>query len=181
MPRTTSRCRAVGFALLMAAMMLTGCAQPRMFTKQQEQAVSLYVDAMMLNDLNEHEKAIEKLNAAVLLDPEFALAYSMKGDIYQKLQQYEKSAEAYEAATTMDPWSFKDFFNLGKVTQVMKQWTRAIKAYVRACELEPQHYEAHISAAKCYYETEDYEQAALIRDEIKGLEAALRNSGRELD
>ncbi|HOH49494.1 MAG TPA: hypothetical protein PLI98_02095 [Candidatus Hydrogenedentes bacterium] len=28
---------------------------------------------------------------------------------------------------------------------------------------------------------EDYEQAALIRDEIKGLEAALRNSGRELD
>src|SRR5210317_753460 len=80
----------------------------------EEQAVSLYVDAMMLNDLNEHEEAIRKLNNALALDPTFAMAYSLKGDILQGLEEYEDSADAYEQATLHDPFSFKDFFNLGK-------------------------------------------------------------------
>ncbi len=126
---------------------------------QQRRAVSLYVDATMLSELNEHDKAIQKLDSAVQLDSQFALAWSLKGDIYQTLGQYDQSAQAYEAATTLDPWSFKDFFNLGKVTQVMKQFTRAARAYGTACELEPSHYESHLNIARCYYELGDYDNA----------------------
>ncbi|MCK5428796.1 MAG: hypothetical protein KAI94_04955, partial [Anaerolineales bacterium] len=58
----------------------------------QREAVSLYVDAMMLKELNEQDKALVKLDAALALDPKFALGYSLKGDIYQMGADYEKSA-----------------------------------------------------------------------------------------
>ncbi|MHC4949684.1 MAG: tetratricopeptide repeat protein [Planctomycetota bacterium] len=137
---------------------------------QRGQAVSMYVDAMMLNDLNEREKAIRKLNRALELDPKFALAYSLKGDILQGMEQYQDSANAYEQATIHDPWSFKDFLNLGKVCQIIKEWARAAKAYVSACKLDPQHYPAHLGAAQSYYEIKDYDSSLTYAEKAKTLD-----------
>ena len=136
----------------------------------QEQAVSMYVDAMMLNDLNEREQAIRKLNLALELDPQFSLAYSLKGDILKGMEKYEDSANAYEQASIHDPWSFKDFFNLGKVCQIIKQWTRAASAFVSACKLDPQHYPAHLGAAQCYYELKDYDNSLPYAERAKDLD-----------
>ena len=147
-------------------------AEPMADEEQRMQAVSLYVDAMMLNDLNEREKAIQKLNDAVNLDPEFALAFSLKGDILQDMEKFEDSADAYERATELDPWSFKDFFNLGKVCQVIKQFARAVKAYVAACNLDPQHYPAHIGAARCYFELKELDNSLVYAQKAKELDAA---------
>ena len=144
--------------------------QETMAEQQRMQAVSLYVDAMMLNDLNEHEKAIQKLNEAVSLDPQFALAFSLKGDILQGQEQFADSADAYEKATELDPWSVKDFFNLGKVCQVIKQFARAVKAYVAACNLDPEHYPAHIGAARCYYELKEFDNSMTYAKKAKELD-----------
>lgn len=137
---------------------------------KRDQAVSMYVDAMMLNDLNDRELALRKLNSALELDPTFAMAYSLKGDILQGMEKYEDSANAYEQATVNDPWSFKDFFNLGKVSQIIKQWARAAKAYVAACRLEPKHYPAHLGAAQCYYELKDYDNSMAYAEKAKILD-----------
>ena len=139
---------------------------------QQEKAVSLYVDAMMLNDLNEREEALRKLNNALELDPTFAMAYSLKGDILQGMEAYEDSANAYEQATVHDPFSFKDFFNLGKVCRIIQQWARAAKAYVSACQLDPQHYQAHLGAAVSYYELKDYDNSQTYAQKAKELDPA---------
>ncbi|MCE5184889.1 MAG: tetratricopeptide repeat protein [Planctomycetaceae bacterium] len=136
----------------------------------QSQAVSLYVDAMMLNDLNDREQALMKLNSSLELDPKFALAYSLKGDILQNMQRYEDSAAAYENATTYDPWSVKDFFNLGKVYQVLKQWARAAKAYVTTVQLDPKHYEANVGAAQSYLELKEYDNALAYAQNAKTLQ-----------
>lgn len=128
-------------------------------TADQQEAVSFYVDAVMLNDLDRRDNAIEKLNLAIELDPEFGMAYSLRGDIYRNVEQYELSADSYETATELDPWSFNDFFNLGKVYQVMDSYVKATGAYVRACELEPEHYESHINAARSYYELKDFDRS----------------------
>lgn len=137
------------------------------------EAVSLYVDAMMLNDINDRDKAIKKLSAAIELSPEFAMAHSLKGDIYQTDKQYDQSADSYEAATHIDPWSFKDFFNLGKMSHIIEQFARAVKAYVSAADLEPEHYGSHIGAAKCYYELEDYDQAFQYSTRAKVLDPSM--------
>ncbi len=140
------------FFLLFATVFLSsGCAR--------QEAVNLYVDAVMLNELDQQDQAIEKLNTAIQQDSSFTLAYSFLGDIYQNLKDYEKSAVAYEKATELNNWSFKDFFNLGKVYQVMQKFRKAVNAYVRACQLEPQHFQAHLNTAKCFYELKDYPSA----------------------
>lgn len=133
-------------------------------------AVSLYVDAMMLSELDEREQALLKLNSSLELDPHFAMAYSLKGDILQKMERYEDSAAAYESATSYDPWSVKDFFNLGKVYQILKQWARAAKAYVTAVQLEPTHYGANLGAAQSYYELKEYENALTYAQKAKELQ-----------
>lgn len=159
--------------MLVAQQPITGTAVPQPVPApedQREKAVSMYVDAMMLNDLNEREEAIRKLNYAIELDPKFALAYSLKGDILQGMEKYEDSANAYEQASINDPWSFKDFFNLGKVCQVIKQWARAAKAYVSACTLEPKHYPAHMGAAQCYFELKDYDNSLAYAEKAKILD-----------
>ena len=128
-------------------------------TADQEEAVSFYVDAAMLNDLDERDNAIEKLNLAIELDPEFGMAYSLRGDIYRDIKQYDLSADSYETATELDPWSFGDFFNLGKVYQITDSYLNAVGAYVRACELDAEHYESHLNAARCYYELRDLDRS----------------------
>jgi len=142
---------------------------PARIEDRQAQAVSLYVDATMLKELNEREKALRKLNYAIELDPKFAFAYSLKGDILLDMKKYEDSADAYEQATIHDPYSFKDFFNLGNVCRIIKQWERAAKAYIAACQLDPQHYPAHLRAAQCYYELGDYDSSLTYANKAKEL------------
>jgi tetratricopeptide (TPR) repeat protein len=170
--------------LMSGVLVLTGCgpAQQRPaessvepveeLTPQQaeSQAVSLYVDAMMLNELNEHEEALLKLNSSLELDPRFAMAYSLKGDILRNMERYEDSAVAYENATANDPWSVKDFFNLGRVYQVLQQWARAAKAFVTAVELNPEHYEANLGAAVSFLELKEYDNALTYAQQAKVLQ-----------
>jgi tetratricopeptide (TPR) repeat protein len=92
------------FALLFSC----GCAS-------RQQAVELYVDAVMLKDQNQPDKAVEKLNQAVRTDRRFSLAQSLLGEIYEQKGQYRKSVTAYDAATRLNPWSFNDYFCLGRV------------------------------------------------------------------
>jgi tetratricopeptide (TPR) repeat protein len=137
---------------------------------QEQRSVDLYVDAVMLKELNENEMAVEKLNSAVKLNKRFSLAYSMLGEIYQETEDYEKSAASYEKATELNPWSFKDYFNLGRVYQIRKKFTQAVKAYVKACELKPDYLEAHINAAKSYYEIKDYNSALIYGERAEKID-----------
>lgn len=140
--------------------------------QQRQQAVSLYVDAMMLNEINDHAAALSKLEEATKLDGDFALAFSMKGDLYQAEQKYEQSADAYERAATLDPWSFKDFFNLGKVSRIIRQFARSANAYVAAAKLNPEHYEAHLGAAQSFFELKDISQSAQYAKRAREIDPA---------
>ena len=125
--------------------------------KNQIEAVKLYVDAMMLKDIEKWQEAIKKLNTAVEYAPKFSLAYSFKGDIYQLTKQYEVSADSYEQATIIDPWSFKDYSCLGTVCQIIEDYPRAVTAYVSATELNPNNFAVHLGAGRCYYELDEYD------------------------
>jgi len=147
------------FILLFSA----GCAQ-------KQGAIDLYVDAVMLDELNERDKAVEKLNAAVEMNDRFSQAYSLLGDIYQKSEDYEKSAVSYEKATELNPWSFKDYFSLGHDYQVTKKFAPAAKAYAKACEIKPDNLDSHINAAKCYYEIKDFNSALVYGERARKID-----------
>ena len=50
----------------------------------RERAAELFTDAVMLNESEDKSEAIEKLKNAIDLYPEFSMAHSMLGDIYQE-------------------------------------------------------------------------------------------------
>jgi tetratricopeptide (TPR) repeat protein len=146
-----------------------GCAR-------KQQAIDLYVDAVMLRELDQNEVAVKRLNSAIEADRHFPLAYSLLGEIYQDMQEYEKSASAYEEATKLNPWSFKDYFNLGRVRQIMKEFAKAVQAYVKACEVGPDpakpdlHAKAHLYAAQSYYELKDYDAALMYGERAEQID-----------
>jgi tetratricopeptide (TPR) repeat protein len=76
----------LGMAALGACLFL-GCAE-------RQQAVDLYLDAVMLRELDQQELAVRKLEAVVKQDPDFALAYSELGKAYLALDEPERAAEA---------------------------------------------------------------------------------------
>ena len=136
---------------------LSGCAQ-------QNKTVDLYVDAQALSNSGENEQAIEKLNRATEIDGQFALAYSLLGDIHQKTDNYDMSVWAYRKAIELNPWSAKDYLGLGGLYQNNAEFKRAIAVYSKAADVEPQNFDVHYRTAVCYYEMKDYqsaEQAAL--------------------
>lgn len=137
------------FIAVLSLFAVSGCGP-------EQRAVDLYVDAVMLREIDENKMAVEKLNTVVEMNGKFTLAHSMLGEIYEQMEEYEKSAASYENATKLNPWSFKDYFGLGRVYQIMERFADAVRAYVRACEIKPNHFEAHLNAAKSCYEIEDY-------------------------
>ena len=124
-----------------------------------QKAVNLYVDAVMLNDMAETNQAVAKLNEATTANPKFSIAYSLLGQIYQQMNDYPKSVNAYEKSTAINKWSYRDYLNLGKVYQAMQKFNAAVKAYVRATEIKPNAAPAHLGAAESYYELKDYKNA----------------------
>ncbi|MHC4292713.1 MAG: tetratricopeptide repeat protein, partial [Planctomycetota bacterium] len=137
-------------------LLISGCGRKNTY---QQEPISLYVDAVQFREVNESQKAIETLNAAVQKDEEFSLAHSLLGDIYQEMEDYLNSSTSYEKATQTNPWSFHDNYNLGKVYYVMEQFPQAAGAYVKAVEIKPNHLGANMGAAKSSYKIPDYNSA----------------------
>jgi cytochrome c-type biogenesis protein CcmH/NrfG len=131
--------------------------------------VSLYADAAVLKEMNQNDQAVAKLQQAVKKNPDFAMAYSLLGDIYKESKEYEKSAKAYSKATQLNPFSFSDFFSLGSVYKEMQRWSDAVMAYVKASELKPENVEAKVETATCYNQLKDYDKAEVYAVAAKAL------------
>lgn len=138
--------------------------------RQRQQAIDLYLDAVMLRELGENEMAIERLEAAVRANRCFPSAYSMLGEVYRKTKDYQKSAAFYERAAELNPWSFKDHLNLGQVYENLEKFGSAAKAFGRACDIKPDHLEAHINAARCYCEVKNYGKALAYAERAEQLD-----------
>ena len=160
----------VVFAVLV---FVSGCAE----SAKKKNSVSLYVDAVMLAGSNEPNQAVEKLKQAVEKNPDFAIAYSLLGNIYLQQNNLPESAQAYQKATELNPWSFEDFRALGRVYRLMSDFASAAKAYAKACDLDPQNCESQYGAAEAYYELGDYETALNYGKTARGL--APKNSDTE--
>jgi superkiller protein 3 len=154
--RGTIRLLVLRLSLFIAVLVfISGCTG----SAKKENAVGLYVDAVTLAASNEPNQAVEKLKQAVGKNPDFAIAYSLLGNIYLQQNSLPESAQAYQKATEINPWSFEDFRALGRVYRLMSDFTSAAKAYARACELDPQSSQSRYDAADVYYELGDYEKA----------------------
>ncbi len=141
-----------------------------MLTAGCRNAVEHYVDAVRYDKLEESKQAVESLDKAIIRDPQFSLAYSLKGDIYQRQGLFLASSEAYEKAVEYNPFSFKDLYNLGKVNFIIERYEYAVNSFVRALELRPEDYSTNYYTARSYFKLEEYDTALTYATEARSLE-----------
>lgn len=90
-----------------------------------EAARQLYQQATDSVKAGDRKKAIEQLNQAVQIYPNFAVAFNELGVQYMALKQYDKASQALRTALKLAPDSFHARLNYGTVLLLMKDFAAA--------------------------------------------------------
>jgi predicted O-linked N-acetylglucosamine transferase (SPINDLY family) len=87
--------------------------------------------------------AIERLQSAVILDPEFRDARINLGNALLDAGEPQQALPHYEKALALDPASAATHNNLGNLYRELRRPTEAIESYRQALAIDPQHARAH--------------------------------------
>jgi Tfp pilus assembly protein PilF len=90
-----------------------------------EKAKKAYEEAQRQLARRNQKKAIESLETAVRLAPNFSGAWNNLGTMFYKSAQYEKAEEAFRTALTASPGSFEPLVNLGGVLLTLNRPSEA--------------------------------------------------------
>jgi len=85
-------------------------------------ALKLYMNAQKLSQDGEREKAIEQLEKAIFIYPEFANAFNELGLQYLRLRKMEKAEEAFQEALKISPRAFAPRLNYGILLVQVKRY-----------------------------------------------------------
>lgn len=138
-----------------------------------EAARDLFLKALSFSQAHEYKKAIEQLEKAISIDPDFALAYNEMGAQYLQLNRLDKAAEAFQSALKLSPEAFVPRLNYGYVLLQQKKYAEAEAELRRAIEKNETSVDAHL-----------YRGRALIRlkrnsEAEKELQRAIAIGGNE--
>lgn len=88
-------------------------------------ALDLYNGALKLANEGKNKAAIDKLNQAITLHPDFMLAFNELGVQYQKVGELEKANDALQSALKISPAAFAPLVNHGIVLVRLKRYAEA--------------------------------------------------------
>jgi Tfp pilus assembly protein PilF len=92
--------------------------------------------ALAASKKNDQEKALEHLQKAVEIDPEFMEAYNNLGVQYMVRGDSAKALEAFDHAAKLDPGSARAAANCGAALFSLKRYKEAVTAARRAVDLD---------------------------------------------
>ena len=120
-----------------------------------DKAFALWADG----EYNDPAKAMEYLNEAIHLKPDYADAYGIRGDAYENLGQYQQAIRDYDKVIRLKPDYAEAYNNRGIVNRKLKKYQRAIQDYDKAIHLKPNYADAYYNRAIAYENLGKYEQA----------------------
>jgi tetratricopeptide (TPR) repeat protein len=122
-------------------------------------AADLYEKALESERAGDTSTALEQLQRAVALYPEFSLALNEIGNIYQRLGQLDKALEAFGRAVKLAPQVFELRLNYGIVLMRNRQFAEAEAQLRRATELKDASTLAHLYRGKALIQLRKYPEA----------------------
>lgn len=122
-------------------------------------ARELYEQALVSAQAGEHKRAVEQLRKAVVLYPEFSLAFNELGVQYLKLGETGKAAESLRAALKLTPDVFVLHFNYGIILIQQKQFAEAAAELGRALEIDEAAFAAHLYRGRALIGLLRYDEA----------------------
>ena len=94
------------------------------------------LEATILSEKGENEKAITLLQESLRINPSYAEAYYRLGIIYANLEQYDKAIENFNNATAIKPDFTSAYINLGAAYAYLKDYNQALKYLDKALSLD---------------------------------------------
>ena len=87
--------------------------------------------------------AINFINKAIKINPNFAEAYNERGNALNELKQLELAIKSYDQAIKLNPKYADAYYNKGLVLHELKKIELAIKSYDQAIKINPNHIYSH--------------------------------------
>lgn len=138
-----------------------------------EAARELYKQAVETAAAGDNKKAIEQLNQALTLHPNFMTALNELGVQYMALKEWRKAAESLRAALKIGPEAFHPRLNYGIVLLQMKDYKAAVAELHLAVQKDSSSAVAHFQFGRALVNVGNYDAAE------KALKQAISIGGEE--
>ena len=128
-------------------------------------AQAAFSEGVELAGAGEHERAIERFNEAIRLDPSYAVAYNDRGVAYINLGEFGKALPDVTKAIRLDLTNTITYYNQGIVYANLGEFERAIQSYDETIRLDPAYPSAHFNRGLAYHNLGEFERAIQNYDE----------------
>ena len=109
--------------------------------------------------LQNYKKALEHLNKAIALAPEYAIAYNNLGVLYARTNDIPHELEALKKAIAVDDHFAPALLNYGKLCVAMKNFPEAESSLQKMASADPTNAEGLMLLAEAEYMDRHFEQA----------------------
>ena len=128
-------------------------------TASQRAAAIWFDQAVELQERGRTDAAIEKLNAALRLRPDYAEAHNLLGVCYDEKIQYRRAQEEYQKALKLEASNARFLNNIGYSYYLSGEYKQAIKAYQKALKLTPDDVRLHNNLGLAYGRRDEFDRA----------------------
>ena len=98
------------------------------------------------------KKAIEYLNKAIQLQPNYVEAYFIRARVYEILGQHQRAIEDFNEAIRLKPNYVEAYKSRGVVYNFLLQYQRAIEDFNKAISLKPDNADTYKCRGYVYFE-----------------------------
>ncbi len=118
------------------------------------------------------KRAIEYLNQAIMLQPNYVRAYNSRGNAYADLGMYKNAISDYDQALRLKPDYVYAYINRGDAYYWLGQYHRSVEDCSQAIRLKPDMATAYSNRGKAYAKMGQYQLAIEDFDEAIHLNTA---------
>jgi tetratricopeptide (TPR) repeat protein len=123
---------------------------------------ALHMLGVLANQTQQPEKAVERIQQAIQVNPNVAGAYSNLGLAFRQLQQFEEALACYDQALILEPLDTSTLVNRGVALRGLYRYGEALESYTTALSLQP-------NLAQAYY------NRGLVKNDLNQLQQAIED------
>lgn len=139
------------------------------------EAEKWYNEGVKYDSYREYGKALEFLNKAIILKPDFAIAYTLRGHVYYELVRYEEAIADYTKAISLNPNSPDVYYSRAYILYYeLKDYESAILDLTESIKLAPNYGDSYAMRGHIYKKLGKFEEA--LDDYTEACELGSRRS-----
>jgi len=120
---------------------------------------TLYMLGMIAGQSGDSAQAVKWIDKAIEICPNYASAYSNRGNALKDLKQHIAAVDSYDRAIALKPDHVDAYYNRGIALCELMQHQAAIDSFNKAIALKSDHADAYYNRSVALYELKQYQAA----------------------